>query len=185
MSKNRRQSAKRIKDPEGGFLCSCGCGRKPQPPRRTWYSQACVHEWKVKNDPQYVRLQLLERDKGVCAACGTDVEALRFRLRRLSRIARGWSTIRNPGMCGKVRREKMEWLARWCRDRGYPSPMENRSWWDADHILEVVKGGGQCGMDNYQTLCIPCHKAKTAKLARERALERRRHKDSPQQVLKL
>lgn len=33
--------------------------------------------------------------------------------------------------------------------------------WDADHIIEVRHGGGGCGMDNYQTLCKPCHKIKT------------------------
>lgn len=34
--------------------------------------------------------------------------------------------------------------------------------WQADHILPVHKGGGACGLDNFQTLCIDCHKEKTA-----------------------
>lgn len=51
MSTRRRQSAGRVPDPSGnGFLCSCGCGRKPKPPRRTWFSEECVHAWKIKND---------------------------------------------------------------------------------------------------------------------------------------
>ncbi len=33
--------------------------------------------------------------------------------------------------------------------------------WQADHILPVHKGGGACSLDNIQTLCIECHKAKT------------------------
>ena len=33
--------------------------------------------------------------------------------------------------------------------------------WEADHIIEVRHGGGGCTLDNFQTLCIPCHKAKT------------------------
>lgn len=33
--------------------------------------------------------------------------------------------------------------------------------WEADHILSVSEGGGGCGLDNYQTLCNECHKAKT------------------------
>lgn len=33
--------------------------------------------------------------------------------------------------------------------------------WDADHIIPVREGGGSCGLDNIQTLCIPCHKHKT------------------------
>jgi len=34
--------------------------------------------------------------------------------------------------------------------------------WEADHILPVHKGGGACGMENFQTLCQICHKTKTS-----------------------
>ena len=37
-----------------------------------------------------------------------------------------------------------------------------------------MRGGGQCGLNNYRTLCVPCHKATTKKLAGERAVERAR-----------
>lgn len=37
--------------------------------------------------------------------------------------------------------------------------IENK--WEADHIISVVEGGGGCLLDNYQTLCIRCHKLKT------------------------
>ena len=46
--------------------------------------------------------------------------------------------------------------------------------WQADHIIAVVNGGGCCGLDGYQTLCISCHKEKTradVKLARTRNTE--------------
>lgn len=33
--------------------------------------------------------------------------------------------------------------------------------WHADHITPVFKGGSACGLDNFQTLCIDCHKDKT------------------------
>jgi 5-methylcytosine-specific restriction endonuclease McrA len=36
-----------------------------------------------------------------------------------------------------------------------------------------VEGGGGCGLENYRTLCRPCHKDETAKLAARRARERR------------
>lgn len=59
----------------------------------------------------------------------------------------------------------------------------NRSMWDADHIIPVVKGGGGCGLENYASLCQPCHKAKTAKMAADRAAERKGI--DPQQELDL
>ena len=34
--------------------------------------------------------------------------------------------------------------------------------WEADHILPVFKGGGGCDLDNFQTLCLSCHKIKTS-----------------------
>ncbi len=64
----------------------------------------------------------------------------------------------------------------------------SRSLWDADHILPVVKGGGGCGLENYRTLCQPCHKTATAALAARRALERRGldpDAPDPQQALPL
>lgn len=45
--------------------------------------------------------------------------------------------------------------------------------WEADHIVPVVEGGGECGLDNYRTLCIPCHKKVTAEL-RARLVKNRR-----------
>jgi hypothetical protein len=36
--------------------------------------------------------------------------------------------------------------------------------WQADHILAVAEGGGDCGIQNFQTLCVPCHKLDTEKL---------------------
>lgn len=65
--------------------------------------------------------------------------------------------------------------------KGFPDTTSRR-WWEADHIVEVVRGGGLRGLENYQTLCVPCHKAKTRKLAKDRAQERaqERQAKSPQ-----
>lgn len=42
----------------------------------------------------------------------------------------------------------------------------SRRWWEADHIVPVVEGGGGCGPDGYRTLCLPCHRKETAALHR-------------------
>ena len=41
--------------------------------------------------------------------------------------------------------------------------------WDCDHVEAVQEGGGACGLDNLQTLCVPCHQLKTARHAARRA----------------
>jgi len=45
--------------------------------------------------------------------------------------------------------------------------------WDADHRVPVAEGGGECGLDGYQTACLACHRQKTAEQARRAADERR------------
>lgn len=48
------------------------------------------------------------------------------------------------------------------RDKGICSCCEAKtSDWESDHILPVFRGGGGCGLDNYQTLCKRCHSYKT------------------------
>lgn len=38
------------------------------------------------------------------------------------------------------------------------APVEG-DFWQVDHIQPVYRGGGQCSLDNLQTLCTVCHKA--------------------------
>ncbi len=45
--------------------------------------------------------------------------------------------------------------------------------WQADHIIPVIEGGGECGLDNYRTLCTCCHKKETVALAKRRAEKRK------------
>jgi 5-methylcytosine-specific restriction endonuclease McrA len=46
-----------------------------------------------------------------------------------------------------------------------------KSLWDADHIVPVSEGGGECDLSNMRTLCLKCHRAHTAEL-RERRLRK-------------
>ncbi|MBB5063751.1 HNH endonuclease signature motif containing protein [Granulicella mallensis] len=110
--------------------------------RRTFCSEYCVHQWRLRSDPGYLRDQVFARDCGVCTACGTDTVAAYAALKR-SR--------------GKAR---VEALAVW----GLKTVQTRRSLWDADHIRPVAEGGGQCDLDNLRTLCLPCHREATADL---------------------
>jgi len=111
--------------------------------RRTFCSDGCVHAWRLRTDPGYLRQQVLARDRGRCALCRIDaVEAFR-RLKR----ARGHS------------RKVM--LDYW----GMKS-LHRKSLWDADHILPVCEGGGECDLENIRTLCLACHQDSTHALRR-------------------
>ena len=49
-----------------------------------------------------------------------------------------------------------------------------KSLWEADHIVEL-SSGGESSLENTQTLCVPCHKAKTREMHAERKKRRRDH----------
>ena len=107
--------------------------------RRTFCSEECVHEWRLRSSTSYLRECILARDRGICALCGIDTIALRRRILRLP-FGRRVIEMRTLGIV-----------------RG------RKSWWEADHILAVVEGGDSC-LDNIRTLCIPCHRGVTAAL---------------------
>lgn len=113
--------------------------------RRTFCSSFCVHEWRLRTDPGYLRDQVFARDKGKCALCLIDTVEAQRRLKR----ARGNS-----------RKAMLQyWGLR---------ALTRRSLWDADHVLPVCEGGGECDLDNIRTLCMACHREVTDALMRRR-----------------
>ena len=112
--------------------------------RRSFCSEFCVHQWRLRSDPGYLREQVYARARGVCALCAMDTVAAMGELKR----SRG--------------RQRTELLAMW----GLASVRARRSLWDADHIRPVAEGGGQCDLENLRTLCLPCHREVTAELRR-------------------
>lgn len=62
----------------------------------------------------------------------------------------------------------------WERDRGRCAVCRRYdAEWQADHVVPVCEGGGECGLDGLRTLCRGCHKVVTAALAKRRAKRRR------------
>jgi len=114
--------------------------------RRTFCSDACVHEWRLRSSSSYLRECVFERDGGICAVCRVDTHKQRRRIMRLpfSERMRALQALQKSGVIHKGR----------------------KSWWEADHILPVVEGGDS-NLDNLRTLCIPCHREAT-KALRER-----------------
>jgi 5-methylcytosine-specific restriction enzyme A len=129
--------------PNGRGLCRW-CSLEVPPRRFTFCSAYCVHEWKLRTQPGYLREQVQLRDRGICARCAVDTIAEGLRLRYSRGLAR------------------QRLFLRWGIRAG-----TRRSLWDADHILPVAEGGGECDIENIQTLCLLCHRAAT-KALRER-----------------
>lgn len=125
----------------GGRALCRWCGLEVPRGRRTFCSDFCVHEWRLRSDPGYLRDQVLARDRGVCAQCGIDCLAEWNRIRRL-RGERRVLAFHDWGL----------------------KPAKRRSLWDADHIVPVCEGGGECDLSNLRTLCLKCHRRVTGDL---------------------
>lgn len=154
------------KGPNGRALCR-QCSDEVPTNRRSFCSEKCVDDWKVRTDPEHQRTLVLKRDKGICALCSKDCVAAKNKHHKLKQEL--WSST---GADTTRIDAEMKALA---REFGVLS--FRRNWWDMDHTIPVIEGGGECGLENLRTLCILCHKKVTKELAARRAANRKTEKE--------
>lgn len=165
----RRRIAK-MRAPKGHCR---GCQRPVPKGRKTWCSDACVEAAILKLNPSVARTRVHQRDKGICAECGFDADKA---MRILHRLEYGTGVQQRFGPDYLERRRAIALLVtHWNQPKRprlalyYQLP----HLWEADHIVPVAEGGGACELENYRTLCIPCHRAATKALAGRLAEARR------------
>ena len=137
------------------------CDGEIRKPRRTFCSELCVHEYRLRSSGSYVRECVYARDKGRCGICEFETPKLARKMYALTTATKG------RGRKRVVCKENEKDYSALCTE--YNISTKRKVWgrkyggglWDADHILPVQFGGGECGLDNYRTLCIACHKAIT------------------------
>lgn len=134
------------KGPNGRALCRY-CSREVPSTRKSYCSDRCVHEWKLRTQPVYLRACVLKRDDGRCARCRKDAIVLALELQILKR------------------KDPLAWK-KWYSDHSIP--LTRKTMWDAHHKRAVVEGGGECGLEGLETLCVLCHPIETKALMRRR-----------------
>lgn len=140
--------------PHDRLLCRF-CQKEVPVGRITFCSNKCVHEWKLQTNPTYAARELFKRDEGICNICGANTQLIRAK-----------ATVEYLSEPNRYTKRDWWWVAaKWPRD-------VYRRWWEMDHTIPVEDGGGCCGLDNLQTLCVPCHKKKTAEQQRLKALRK-------------
>lgn len=127
------------KGPGGRSLCRW-CSLEVPAGRFTFCSDFCVEEWKLRTNPGHIRERVFARDNGVCDLCHVDCQAALLH----------WKRTRGAA--------KLKLQTHW----GIGS--NRKSLWDADHIVPVAEGGGECDLSNMRTLCLRCHRTVTAAL---------------------
>ncbi|NXH86211.1 ZRAB3 endonuclease, partial [Edolisoma coerulescens] len=158
-------------DSQGSPLClSCQQPTAPpQPgrPARAWDTRFCCHacqeDFSIRSSQSYLRSKVFQVEHGVCQCCQHNAQELYLSLRDAPRSQRkqllesSWMSHLPLGQLNEMIR----------------SPAEGQ-FWQVDHIQPVYSGGGQCSLDNLQTLCTACHRERTAKQAKERSQLKRR-----------
>jgi 5-methylcytosine-specific restriction endonuclease McrA len=162
------------------------CGGATTGRRRTFCSDECVEKWKVTTDPAFAAELVFRRDKGVCAICGVDCIAALAELKRIQ--LEEWAAV-NPAFAFRDRRNldyRMRDRERYPRFHAEADKLGmterrrqnlDRRFWEADHTVPVVEGGGSCDLSNIRTVCSTCHRGETAKLRKRLSEARRQQAD--------
>lgn len=151
-------------DKEGFALCLYCSSRVPgiQSGAREgkYCSQRCMEEHKIRRKARdYGPRELLyEVEQGICQICAIDAHALFEQVTSANPETRKSVLESTPFV-----KLPINILNRMVKN---PKP---GLFWEADHITPVVEGGGQCGLENYRTLCVPCHRDVTKKLRKKMA----------------
>ncbi|XP_045335551.1 DNA annealing helicase and endonuclease ZRANB3 isoform X4 [Leopardus geoffroyi] len=142
------------------------CQTKQECKVNAWESRfcslKCQEEFWIRSNNNYLRAKVFEIEHGVCQLCNLNAQELFLRLRDAPKSQR--KTLLDITWISKLPLEQLNEMIR--------NPEEGH-FWQVDHIKPVSSGGGQCSLDNLQTLCTVCHKERTARQAKERSQGRR------------
>ncbi|XP_069880097.1 DNA annealing helicase and endonuclease ZRANB3 isoform X2 [Dipodomys merriami] len=154
-------------DNEGNPLClRCQHPTSQEYQANAWDSRfcslKCQEEFWIRSNNSYLRAQVFETEHGVCQLCNVNAHELFLCVRDAPKSQR--KNLLDATWTSKLPLEQLNEMIR--------NPVEGH-FWQVDHMKPVYEGGGQCSLDNLQTLCTVCHKERTARQAKERSQMKR------------
>ncbi|XP_013410216.1 DNA annealing helicase and endonuclease ZRANB3-like isoform X2 [Lingula anatina] len=118
----------------------------------------CKEEFWLRTHHGYGRDQVFEAERGMCQKCNFNAHEF-FKKIRITGDFKKRADLIKKSVYNVLKGEVKEKMVR--------KPVEGM-FWHVDHINPVYAGGGQCDLDNLQTLCTVCHMTVTAQQNKQR-----------------
>jgi len=146
----------------------CGWCQAPIPDgasNQRFCSSSCQEKLAVTHASGAARMQVFAEERGVCRLCALDAHALFERVKGMEPPERYQEYLR-VGIKARQVQAKLTRKAQ-PNTKATKAMLQNPSegmLWQADHIVPVAEGGGECDLSNLRTLCTTCHAQETKRL---------------------
>lgn len=154
--KQRKEVAK-IQGPRPEGICKF-CAQPITNRRTAWCSHECKKQYFIAcNDDKVIPMAIFARDKGICKICKVNVDKF-HKLVYSTTIDNVLNNLEKVNYIFGTKLRKDMPVGELVHSLFHH---KDRRVWEIDHIIPVKRGGGICGLDNFQTLCLGCHRRKT------------------------
>jgi len=140
-------------DEEGVKVC-LNCGAPLPKGRQKYCCDDCSYEFFVKHNFSLLKFKIFERDNYTCQRCGYKWEPESGEREQFDRY--------------RKEHNSMLYRINW---------QTLTDCLQCDHIVPICLGGAEFDEDNLQTLCVKCHKEKTAEDMKALAEKNRKEKE--------
>jgi HNH endonuclease len=137
--------------------CSSDLTQAQRIAKAVYCSQECAETGRLRRGgwaSTAIRSAMFALEGGVCQKCNINAHAFYEQITALEPAER------------LNRYQSAKWRMP-ASNKAYQSmvnePKEG-DFWQVDHKVAVAEGGGNCGLENLRTLCVPCHRDETEKL---------------------
>jgi HNH endonuclease len=142
---------------QGCAWCSSDLTRAQRIAKAVYCSQECAEAGRLRRGgwaSTAIRSAMFALEAGVCKKCNINAHAFYEQIMALEPAER------------LNRYQSAKWRMP-ASNRAYQAMLNDPKegdFWQVDHKVAVVEGGGNCGLENLRTLCVPCHREETEKL---------------------